>query len=82
MRDVVRAACDQIGELIGRPAEGVSGVESTSDGWIVTVEVVELERIPPTTSVLASYEVEMDGDGQLQGFNRVRRYYRNQAGDL
>ncbi|MEV7990553.1 gas vesicle protein GvpO, partial [Streptomyces sp. NPDC086077] len=29
------------------------------------VEVVELERIPETTSVMASYEVAMDPAGQL-----------------
>ena len=82
MRDVVQAARDEIAELVGRPAEAVSAVERTEDGWVVTVEVVELERVPPTTSVLASYEVEFDHSGEVESFNRLRRYYRNQAGEL
>jgi hypothetical protein len=45
----------------------------------VTLEVVELRRIPESTDVLASYEVELDGDGRYLGFSRGRRYSRSQA---
>ena len=51
----------------------------TSNGWKVTLEVVELRRIPESTDVLASYEVELDGDGKLLGFERGGRYTRSQA---
>ena len=40
---------------------------------------MELERIPPSTDVLASYEVALDGDGNLLGYERTRRYVRSQA---
>lgn len=66
----------------GVEAESVSGVERTaSNGWRVTLEVVELRRIPESTDVLASYEVELDGDGGFLGFSRGRRYNRSQAED-
>jgi hypothetical protein len=45
------------------------------------MEALGLERIPPTTSVLASYEVHADRKGELLGFRRVRRYHRNQTED-
>jgi len=63
----------------GVEAESVSGLTRTSNGWKVTLEVVELHRIPESTDVLASYEVELDGDGRLLGFERGRRYNRSQA---
>ena len=63
----------------GVEAESVSGLTRTSNGWTVTLEVVELRRIPESTDVLASYEVELDGDGKLLGFERGRRYTRSQA---
>lgn len=63
----------------GVEAESVSGLTRTSNGWTVTLEVVELRRIPESTDVLASYEVELDGDGKLLGFERGRRYNRSQA---
>ena len=44
------------------------------------LEVVELERVPPTTDILATYRVDLDEYGELMGYERVNRYYRNQAG--
>ena len=45
----------------------------------MTLEVVELSRIPTSTDVLASYELTLDGDGKLVRYQRGRRYYRSQA---
>ena len=72
-------AQQHIEELTGKQVESVSGLSRQPDGWTVTVELVELERVPPTTDILASYRVELDQDGELMGYDRVSRYYRNQA---
>ena len=45
-------------------------------------EVVEVSRVPPTTDVLASYEVALDDDGNLRRCTRRRRYYRSSAEEL
>jgi hypothetical protein len=78
-RELVEAARDQLVVLTGRPAFGVSGLTRTEEGWIVRVDLVELERIPPSTSVLASYEVELDEQGALMGYERTRRYHLSQT---
>lgn len=70
----------QLQELTGQACESVSGLARTADGWAVSVEVVELERVPRTTDILATYRVELDEDGELMGYERVSRYYRNAAG--
>ena len=75
-----REAAQQLLELTGREAEGVTGLERTDDGWRVEVEVVEVRRIPDTTDVLALYEVTVDEDGDLEGYRRLRRYSRGAAG--
>lgn len=75
----VRAACGTLEELIGHPAEGASCVERREDGWVVLVDVLELARIPDTTSLLATYEVRLDQDGELTGYRRTRRYRRGAA---
>jgi len=77
--DVVRTAMEQIMAATGRPADTVSAVERTDDGWRVEVEIVELERVPATTNILATYELRLDDDYSLLGFRRLRRYYRNAA---
>jgi len=80
-RRVVETAREQLAALLGKEPDSVSGLDRNGDGWIVTLEVVELPRIPESTDVLASYEVELDGDRNLVRYARGRRYYRSQAGD-
>jgi hypothetical protein len=68
-------------DLTGKPAEAVTGLERTDEGWTVEIEVLELERIPRTTDVLAVYEVKLGDGDELQGCRRLRRYTRGSAGD-
>jgi hypothetical protein len=68
-----------IAELTSKQAEGVAGVEPSEDGWIVGVEVVEDSRVPSSTDVLAIYETELDHNGELLSYRRVKRYRRSQS---
>jgi hypothetical protein len=77
---VAREAAQQLLQLTGKEAEGITGLERTDDGWTVHVEVLELRRIPNTTDVLALYEVTLDEDGELEGYRRLRRYSRGSTG--
>ena len=78
---VAAQAAQQLLELTGKGVEGVTGLERTDDGWKVHVEVVEVRRIPDTTDVLALYEVQVDEDGDLMGYRRLRRYARGVPGE-
>jgi hypothetical protein len=82
--ELVGRAREQVEELFGKPVEAVSGFEQTNrdgdgKGWTVTLELLELQRIPETTSLLGTYEATLDRDGNLLGARRVRRYPRNQS---
>lgn len=74
----VRAAMQQFAELTGRTPDSVTGARALEDGkgWSVLVDVVELERIPDSTSVLATYRVDLDNEGTITGYERLRRYTR------
>lgn len=75
-----QAGLRQVAELTGKEAEGVSGVEPLEDDdWRVTVEVVEDRRIPSSTDLLATYEIEVGPDGDLLAYRRVRRYARGRG---
>ncbi|MER5743298.1 gas vesicle protein [Streptomyces sp. NPDC002225] len=75
----MRRAADQLRDLLGRAPESVSAVKPTDDGWQADVEVLELERVPATTSVMASYRVLLDGEGELMAYERTRRYTRGRV---
>ena len=73
----IRAAVEQFNSLMGRPSETVSGVRALPEGgWSVLLDVVELERVPATTSVMATYRVDIDATGGLFACERLRRYTR------
>jgi hypothetical protein len=80
-KEIAERAVEQMQELIGRQVESVTGLEKDGDEWTVTLEVLELERIPTTTDVLGSYEVKLDADGDLTGAQRTKRYPRGEAGE-
>jgi hypothetical protein len=79
LTELVRVACGQFQELTGRKVESVSGVQRRDDGWELTIETVELERVPASTSLLGTYLLQADGQGQLLEYHRRARYYRNRA---
>jgi hypothetical protein len=77
--EVVRRAREQLQALQGHESESVSSLERTAEGWTVTLEVVELPRVPDSTDVMASYELLLDDEKNVIRFTRGRRYYRSQA---
>src|SRR5437763_1617923 len=78
-REAIENVRSELPELLGRPIESVLGLESDEEGgWVVTVQVVELERIPRSTDVLGAYAVTLDSGGELMSCRRQGRYYRNQ----
>lgn len=74
----MRQASAQLTELLQCEPGSVSSVKATESGWSADVEVVELERVPDTMSVMASYRVELDPQGTLLSYERLHRYARGQ----
>ncbi|MER6119494.1 gas vesicle protein [Streptomyces sp. A0642] len=74
----MRNASAQLTELLRCEPGSVSSVKATDDGWTADVEVVEVERVPDTMSVMASYRVQLDPQGRLMSYERLRRYARGQ----
>ncbi|MGH3757911.1 gas vesicle protein [Actinophytocola sp.] len=72
-------AREQIGALTAKSVEGVAAVEPVDNGWLVQVEVLEDQRIPSSSDMLALYEVEIDDDGDLLAYRRTKRYPRGRA---
>ena len=78
-RDLTLAAKATVADLTGYEPESVSALQWDGETWLVTVDVCELERVPSTTDVLATYIVQLDDRGGLLGYKRDRRYLRGEA---
>jgi len=76
--ELSQAALSTVEELTGYTPEAVTGLEWDGELWRVTVDALELPRIPSTTDVLGSYVIQLDESGTLRGYRRVKRFQRGQ----
>ena len=75
--EITQLAKEQIAQLSGLDPDRVSGLSRDEDGWHVTVDMVELKRVPASTDVLGTYEALIDDQGNLMTYKRIRRYCRS-----
>ena len=80
--ELSQAALMTVGQLTGFKVESVTGLEWDGQLWQVTVDVVELERVPNTTDVIGEYVVQLDESGTLRGYHLTRRFPRGQAAEV
>ena len=74
---VAQHARHELAEITGLTCEKVTGLERHDDGtWGVTIEVLELRRVPETDDLMGSYEAELDKTGHLVSYHRIARYGR------
>jgi hypothetical protein len=74
---LIEEARKQVHALAGVEVESISGLAGAGDdGWIVTLEAVELARVPNTMDLMGTYEVTLSAEGALKGFRRLGRYQR------
>jgi hypothetical protein len=78
-QDLATVAKETVVELTGFPPESVSGLQWDGENWLVSVDVCELERIPSTTDVMATYVVQLEETGAVVGYKRTRRFFRSQV---
>jgi Gas vesicle synthesis protein GvpO len=78
--ELSQAALKTVHELTGYEPEAITALEWDGEFWRVTVDVLEVPRIPNTTDVLGEYVVQLDDGGTLRGLRRERRFQRGQAG--
>ncbi|MEV7225965.1 MULTISPECIES: gas vesicle protein GvpO [Polymorphospora] len=74
-----RAGLEYVAELTGKAPIGITSLERGESGWTVGVEVVEDRRVPSSGDILAVYVADLDDDGELLGYRRVRRYARGRG---
>ena len=75
--EAAQRAKDHLTALTGLEALTVSSLQKIEAGWSVTVEMLELRKIPDSHDVLGSYVCEVDENGNLLSYQRTLRYRRS-----
>ncbi|OGO23520.1 MAG: hypothetical protein A2Z28_05310 [Chloroflexi bacterium RBG_16_51_9] len=69
-------------EFIGlgkKPADGITGLSKTTEGWTISLEALERKAIPDTMDVLGLYELRLDDEGHLLGLDRKKLRKRGET---
>jgi hypothetical protein len=77
--EIARKAREQLKDLTGLAADTISSMVKVGEGWEVSIEMLEMRRIPDSTDILGTYQVSLDADGGLITYRRTRRYRRDDA---
>jgi hypothetical protein len=80
--ELAELASQQVSEMTSLQPGTVIGLDRAGeDRWVVTLEVVELARVPNTMDVIGTFEVTLSEDGELVGLRRTGRHRRSQTNE-
>jgi len=77
--EIINRAREEFVKLGKSPADGVTGLNKTEEGWRVLLEALERKAIPDTMDVLGLYELRLDDEGNLLGFDRKKLRKRGET---
>ena len=79
--EVVEKAQQEFVRLGKKPADGVTGLSKTGEGWAVLLEALERKAIPDTMDILGLYELHLDNDGNLLDLARKKLRKRGETNE-
>ena len=77
--EAVEKAQQEFVKLGKKPADGVTGLSKTEEGWAVLLEALERKAIPDTMDILGLYELHLDNEGNLLGLDRKKLRKRGET---
>jgi len=78
---VARLAKEQLAEYTGLKPMSITRLNRDEEGWHVSLEMLEMARIPAISDLLGDYELTLSHDGNLVGFERIRTRLRGEPTD-
>ncbi len=77
--EIIEIASEAFARLSRLPVCAIIGLSKMDGGWTISLEALERKAIPDTMDVLGLYEVNLDGEANLLGFERKRLRKRCQS---
>ncbi len=77
--EVVKKAQEEFSRLGKTPADGLTGLARTEEGWAVLMEALERKAIPDAMDILGLYELRLDKEGNLLGLDRKKLRKRGET---
>jgi len=76
MTELAERAKRQLAEVTGFKPVAAVGSYRDAKGWHVSVDMLEMARLPDSTDLLGTYEVDLDEEGSMVKFEKKRTHLR------
>ena len=77
MLEAIKEAKAAVVEMTGLEPDSVAQCQRSDDGgWRIAIDVIESNARMGNNDLLATYEVNISNAAELTGYNRLRRYHR------
>jgi len=70
-KELIEKAKKQLAELTGFKEPAGVGLRKEKEGWVVTIEIIEKKSIPEGMNVIGTYEVKVDGNGEILSYEKT-----------
>ena len=78
MMNLAERAKNQLAEVTGfSPVAAVGGFKD-EEGWHISVDVLEMARLPESTDIIGTYVVSLDPEGNMVKFEKKRARLRGE----
>jgi len=71
MSQIIEKAREELSAITGLELSTTVGAVKEERGWVVALEMVEKHSIPDQMDILAIYEVVLNNEGDILGFDRT-----------
>lgn len=78
MTDVAERAKQQLAQVTGFQPVAVVASYRDAKGWHVSVDMLEMARLPDSTDLLGTYEADLDEEGNMIKFEKKRARLRGE----
>jgi len=78
MKNLAERAKEQLAEVTGfSPVAAVGGFKD-DEGWHISVDMLEMARLPESTDIIGTYVVSLDLEGNMVKFEKKRARLRGE----
>jgi len=78
MKNLAERAKEQLAEVTGfSPVAAVGGFKDEK-GWHISVDMLEMARLPESTDIIGTYVVSLDPEGNMVKFEKKRARLRGE----
>jgi len=78
MMNLAERAKEQLAEVTGFSPVATVGGFKDEEGWHISVDMLEMARLPESTDIIGTYVVTLDPEGNMVKFEKKRARLRGE----